>query len=246
MKRYLITGSTSGIGKAVTIALNAHAATEVIVVGRTMEKLRFLFEECPSQDPVYHEMLDMSADPYAISTMIRDWAKDAGPLDGIFHAAGEELVAPLRMTGDDSYRRAMVFADSAFAVLRAAATPGVMAEGGSVVIMSSVAAHRGTAAMSAYSGARAAAEAMVRCAATELAPRGVRVNCVAAGAFESPMHERLMRRQPEEARAAYARKHPLGIGSVDAVRDAVLYLLSDAARWTTGTTMVVDGGYLAA
>jgi NAD(P)-dependent dehydrogenase (short-subunit alcohol dehydrogenase family) len=81
-------------------------------------------------------------------------------------------------------------------------------------------------------------------AAIELAQRRIRVNCVAAGAFRSPMHERIVKRMPS-GEDAYAAKHPLGIGPVEAVRDAVLHLLSDASRWTTGTTVVVDGGYLA-
>jgi 3-oxoacyl-[acyl-carrier protein] reductase len=50
---------------------------------------------------------------------------------------------------------------------------------------------------------------------------------------------------PGPAQSAYAASHPLGIGHVEAVRDAVLHLLSDASRWTTGTVVVVDGGYLA-
>jgi len=243
MRRYLITGATSGVGYAVADKLRLHNDCELVIVGRDEQRLRTV---APGSLRVRRELVDLvGVEPYGLSQAIRTWAADL-PFDGIFHAAGEETVLPLRMMDDARYRRTMTFADSTFAILRAAVTRGVMRDSGSIVIMSSVAAHRGTAGMAAYSAARAAAEAMVRVAAAELAPRGIRVNALAAGAFASPMHERLMQRQPEEARAAYARKHPLGIGQVDAVRDAVLHLLGPQSAWTTGAVMVVDGGYLAA
>ncbi len=221
--RYLITGATSGLGAAVSPML--------VGPGRA----------------VWHMGRDRCdfSDPAAVTACVKTFAEIA-PLDGIFHAAGVEHVGPLRLTTDQQYRAAMMVADSAFGILRAAACRGVMADGGSIVLMSSVAAHRGSAGMAAYSAGKAAIEGMARATAIELAPRRIRVNCVAAGAFSSPMHDRITRRMPDGARDAYAGAHPLGIGEVEAVRDAVLHLLSDAARWTTGTTVVVDGGYLAA
>jgi NAD(P)-dependent dehydrogenase (short-subunit alcohol dehydrogenase family) len=136
----------------------------------------------------------------------------------------------------------MMCADSAFAILRAAASKGVMADGGSIVLMSSVAAHRGTAGMVAYSAGKGAIEAMVRSAAAELAPRRIRVNALAAGAFRSPMHDRITKRMPQAAQDAYSASHPLGFGSVEDVARAVLNLLDEP--WTTGTVRIVDGGYL--
>jgi NAD(P)-dependent dehydrogenase (short-subunit alcohol dehydrogenase family) len=65
---------------------------------------------------------------------------------------------------------------------------------------------------------------MVRAAAVELAPKRIRVNAVAAGAFRSPMHDRITARMPGAAVDAYAASHPLGFGSLEAVRDAVLGL----------------------
>jgi len=233
VKRYLITGATGGLGAAIGDALRGYGSL-LEFVGRGDAD----FMNCASVT---------SAVKFAVHRQFPD-ANDVArvPLfEGIVHCAGVELVQPLRLTSDDQYRAAMMAADSAFAILRAAAPRGVMADGGSIVLMSSVAAHRGTPGMAAYSAGKAAIEAMARCAAIELAPRGIRVNCVAAGAFESPMHARVTGRMPETARAAYAAKHPLGFGTAEAVRDAVLYLLSDASRWTTGTTMVVDGGFLA-
>lgn len=229
MKRYLVTGATGGLGWAVQHVLRMRG-DEVITMARGQHVL---------PPPVIN--WNFGADAAETSKVI----KSLGPLDGIVHCAGAELVAPLRLTTDEQYRAAMMAADSAFAILRAAASKGVMADGGSIVLMSSVAAHRGTAGMAAYSASKAAIEGMARAAAVELAARRIRVNCVAAGAFRSPMHDRITKRMPQAGQDAYAAAHPLGIGEVEAVRDAVLHLLSDAARWTTGTVAVVDGGYLA-
>lgn len=230
-KRYLVTGATSGLGLAVLHAL-AERGDAVQVIGRDIARLTSRF---------FGLEVDMT-DPAAVTAAVKDTST---PWDGIVHCAGAEVVAPLRLTSDEQYRTAMMAADSAFAILRAAAAKGVMADGGSIVLMSSVAAHRGTAGMAAYSAGKAAIEGMCRAAAVELVARRIRVNCVAAGAFRSPMHDRITRRMPEAAQDAYAAQHPLGIGAVDAVRDAVLYLLGETSRWSTGSVMTVDGGFLA-
>jgi NAD(P)-dependent dehydrogenase (short-subunit alcohol dehydrogenase family) len=238
MKRFLITGATSGLGLMVMHKLaeqGREQGHEVHAIGRDVGRLTGRLGGAR-----VHEC-DLSRLPLLVSEAVRA----AGTFDSIVHCAGAELVAPLRLTSDEQYRSAMMAADSAFAILRAAASKGVMADGGSIVLMSSVAAHRGTAGMAAYSASKAAVEGMARAAAVELAARRIRVNCVAAGAFRSPMHERVTKRMPHAAQDAYAAAHPLGIGDVEAVRDAVLHLLSDASRWTTGSTVIVDGGFLA-
>ena len=240
--RYLITGATGGLGLSVALELRQRGHDLAILTRlggalRAVEKMG----ACPL------DIAQAEADFASLEGVT--WATkqlaETAPFDGVIHCAGSELIAPLRLTTDDQYRTAMMAADSAFAILRAAASKGVMADGGSIVLMSSVAAHRGTAGMAAYSASKAAIEGMARAAAVELVPRRIRVNCVAAGAFRSPMHDRITKRMPQAGQDAYAAKHPLGIGDVDAVRDAVLHLLSDGSRWTTGTTVVVDGGLLA-
>ena len=223
--RYLITGATSGLGQSLVLALREIG--DITCIGRNPPDpaVRWDFDRAPMMET---------------TKLLRD---SPSPFDAVIHCAGVEVVAPLRMTSDEQYRKAMMCADSAFAILRAAASKGVMADGGSIVLMSSVAAHRGSAGMVAYSAGKAAIEGMVRAAAAELAPRRIRVNAVAAGAFRSPMHDRITERMPSASIDYYAKSHPLGFGPVEAVRDAVLGLLSES--WTTGTVRIVDGGYLA-
>lgn len=231
--RYLITGATSGLGLSVLHAL-CERGDAAHAIGRDMARLH---NQLGAQACIEVNMHDQSA--------VADTVAEMGPLDGIVHCAGREVVVPLRMSRMVHWTEGMMAAGAAHALLHAAARKGVMADGASIVLISSVAAHCGTAGMAAYSAGKAAIEAMARCAAVELAPRGIRVNVVAPGAFASPMHDRITGRMPAGGADAYAARHPLGVGPVEAVRDAVLHLLSQAARWTTGSVMVVDGGLLA-
>jgi NAD(P)-dependent dehydrogenase (short-subunit alcohol dehydrogenase family) len=84
---------------------------------------------------------------------------------------------------------------------------------------------------------------MVRSLAAEFAPRGVRVNCISAAGVVTEMHARIEARLPAEALAEYERKHLLGFGKPEDIAHAAVFLLSDASRWVTGSTMVVDGGF---
>ena len=120
-----------------------------------------------------------------------------------------------------------------------------MTPGASVVFMSSVSAQHGRPGMAAYAAAKAAVEGAVRALAVELAPRQIRVNAIAAGGVHTPMNAQAVANLSEGSADAYAAAHPLGLGQPDDVASAALFLLSAAARWITGTVMVVDGGYSA-
>lgn len=223
-RNYLVTGISGGLGGAVATALFERGAKSVMALNRD----------------------ELNEEPSELTKRVRFMAQSAGGLDGVFHAAGSEVVAPLRLTKDNAYEYAMFPARSAFAILRACASMGVLRPLASVVLVSSVAAHRGSAGLLAYSAGKAAVEAMARSAVPELtAIAAARVNALALGAFCSPMHARLSRAMPPESAEAYVKKHPLGVGTLNNARDVAMFLLSDESRWVTGTTLVADGGYLA-
>lgn len=162
--------------------------------------------------------------------------------DGIFYAAGVEVIAPLLSSMDDQpLRYATMHLEQVMHRAGAFVKPG-----GSIVVMSSAAAVKGTPGMVLYGAHKAFAEGLVRGAAVELAPKKIRVNAIRAGGFTSPMHQRVTSRMSSESIAAYAAKHPLGFGTCEDIAQAAVFLLSDASKWVTGSIMAVDGGMGAA
>ena len=124
-----------------------------------------------------------------------------------------------------------------------AAVPVMRAQqSGSIILTASVAGLTAWSHAAPYCATKAAVIQLAKVAAVEYARDGIRVNCVCPGTFLSGIHAEL----PEEAIDAIAAKHPLGLGSADDLVGAYSYLASDAARWTTGSAIVVDGGYAGA
>ncbi|MCD6401334.1 MAG: SDR family oxidoreductase, partial [Anaerolineales bacterium] len=115
--------------------------------------------------------------------------------------------------------------------------------GGSIVVASSVAALRGTPALTGYGASKAAVDGAVRSLACELASRKIRVNSIAPGHVETEMNLKVKETLSKEAYEQIVKSHPLGIGQPFDVANLVAFLLSDEAKWITGTTIPVDGGF---
>jgi len=112
---------------------------------------------------------------------------------------------------------------------------------GSIVLTASVSGLTAWSHAAPYCATKAAVIQLAKVAAVEYARDGIRVNCVCPGTFRSAIHDDL----PAEALDAIAARHPLGLGSATDLVGAYSYLASDASRWTTGSAIVVDGGYSA-
>ena len=239
----LITGASSGLGRAAAIAVAA-CGGRVIACGRDSARLD---ETLASLAGEGHRAVAASLDDAdQAAALVSEAAAEVGGLDGVFHSAGAELVLPMRLVKQKHLDQVLGAAlDGALGIARAASKSDVMKPGASIVFMSSASAHRGRPGMVAYSAAKAAVEGLTRSLACELAAKTVRVNAIAGGGIETEMHARLTRTLSQDAVDAYAAQHLLGFGRPQDVADAVVFLLSPAARWITGTTVAVDGGYLA-
>lgn len=241
-KVYLITGASSGIGRA-TARRVAECGGRVIVSGRDVDRLNATLSELAGTGHIASSCVLEDAD------QAFDWAKgvveSTGTLSGVFHCAGIELIRPIKMLKQAQLNQILGSSLMAgFGIARALSQRNALNDGASIIFMSSVAGSTGQVGMTAYSAAKAGIDGMVRSLACEMAPRKIRVNSIAAGAVKTAMHDRLTKGGGEDATNAYEQSHLLGFGDADDVAHAALFLLSDASRWITGTSLVVDGGYM--
>jgi NAD(P)-dependent dehydrogenase (short-subunit alcohol dehydrogenase family) len=241
-KRYLVTGATSGIGREAAIALSRCGAS-VVFSGRDAERL------AQTQSLLIgtgHHASEASLDNV---DQVADWAKglsqQIGSFDGIFHAAGVAALRPARMLKQSHVDE--VFGSSIMAALglaKAASQKGVLNDGASLLFMSSVAGSRGQSGMSTYSAAKAAIDGLVRSLSCELAPRQIRVNALASGAVTSEMHHSITAQLGDAGVSAYEAHHLLGFGQPQDIAQTTVFMMTSASRWITGTTLVIDGGYM--
>ncbi|WP_288260237.1 SDR family NAD(P)-dependent oxidoreductase [uncultured Prochlorococcus sp.] len=241
-KNILITGASSGIG-ANACKLFSLCGARTILLGRNEEKLKQVISNLNDAYTHAYIISDLSSEDSAYNT-IKSLKTDFLPLDGIFHAAGSELVKPINLTKTRDLN--FVFNSSvggALSLSRAISKRGIMKDGGSVIFMSSVAAISGTAGLSAYSAGKAAIGGLLKSLAMEFANRKIRFNSIISGAIESPMHERLIKNMSKKSIEEYRAKHPFGFGSLSDISNLAVFLMSDASKWITGSEIVIDGGY---
>ena len=242
-KRILVTGASSGIGRETALHLSRYGA-ELIVSGRDEQRLEASLAALEGSG---HSLLATDlTDADSTAEAVQGIAASGGPLHGIVHSAGTSLVLPAKLTKshhlDDLFGAAV---RGALGIARAAGKKNVVADGGSLVFMSSVSSLRGRAGMVAYSAAKAAVDGMVRALAAELAGRRIRVNSIISGAVATAMHNDFVESVNATLVENYRNLHMLGFGEPGDIADAATFLLSDASTWITGTSLVVDGGYTA-
>lgn len=238
-KVVLVTGASSGIGRAVARRFASAGAT-VAVVGRNQESLQAVAAEVSgsahladlSQATAAHEVVAAAAGLH-------------GRLDVLVNAAGIIASGTIETTSDDAWDRMMgINLDATFRAMRAA-VPHLRPHRGSIVNVSSVTGLRSFPGVLAYCVSKAAVDQLTRCAALELAADGIRVNAVNPGVVVTELHRRSGMK--EDAYAAFLEHskttHPLGrVGSPPEVAEAVYFLASEASGWITGATLSVDGG----
>jgi NAD(P)-dependent dehydrogenase (short-subunit alcohol dehydrogenase family) len=242
----LVTGGTSGIGRAVA-ELFAEEGAAVTLTGRRRELGQEVVTgiRAKSGQANFVEM-DVRQLP-EVRAVIEETARHQGRLDILVNNAGVSLPRTLLATSEEDYTdlfetnvRSMFFATKWAAELM------VRRGSGSIVSIASVSGIRGQEERAAYCGTKGAVLQITRAAALELAPLGVRVNAVSPGVVDTPLLRNARfpdaPNQDELVREVGA-SLPVGrVGLPEDIARAVLYLASDEAGWVTGTNLVIDGG----
>ncbi len=238
-ERYVVTGATSGMGREVALELAASGA-KVLSIGRNVESLIKIQSEFP--DNVFPAQLDV-CNSTELEEAIKAFVIEHGKLNGAVHAAGISEITPVKNYDVISAKQIMDISFWAGMKLLSLVTKVKYGLAGtSTVFFSSVCAYSHERGMFAYGASKAAIDSGIRSAAKEICGKGHRVNSIVPGWVKTPMINQAGVLADTDA---FFELHLLGPGEAKDVTGMVLFLLSNRAKWITGSNIVVDGGYLA-
>ena len=241
-KVVLVTGGTSGIGKATALAF-ARAGAKVVVSGRREREGAAVVQEIKKIGGDAAFVRTDIANDADVKSMVDFTVEKFGRLDIAFNNAGVEWKGPLEGATEAEYRR--IFDTNVWGVLNSMRheIPVMLKNGGGAIVnTSSVAGHAGLAGVSVYIASKHAVEGLTKAVALEFAKQNVRINAVAPGPIATEMWDRFAGDAGDQVISMIPAAR---VGVADEIAAAVLYLASDAAKFTTGTSLVVDGGFIA-
>ena len=238
-----ITGAGGALGSALSSHVAAEADVDLVLSDLSPSSLDATVAALPSGTPAPEVVTADVSDLAQVEAVVARAVERYGRLDAVIGNAG--VLSPngrIHNLATEDWERAFRVNVLGAAHAIKAAVPVMRAQGsGSIVLTASVSGLTAWSHAAPYCATKAAVIHLAKVAAVEYARDGIRVNCVCPGSFESAIHADL----PPEALDAMAGRHPLGLGQAADVVGAYAYLTSDAARWTTGAALVVDGGYSA-
>jgi len=235
-KTILITGASSGIGKEAAILISQSGGT-VFITGRDEKRLQETFDQLQGNDH-HMKVADLTVEK-EMDALIEELPK----LNGVVHCAGIVGPLPVKFILQEHIDRMfiinyMVPVNLTGKLLR----KKKVLDPASILFMSTIATKNPYYGGALYSGSKAALEAYSKTLALELVGKGIRANCLMAGLVDTPMivspSDDAMQ---EEALERYLKRYPLGVGKPEDVAGAIIYFLSDASKWVSGTTLILGG-----
>jgi NAD(P)-dependent dehydrogenase (short-subunit alcohol dehydrogenase family) len=244
-KNIIVTGASSGIGRQTAVSCSQMGA-RVVLIARNTEQLNMTLSMMQSPESHLVYSLDLG-DLDGMETVIKDIVGKIGKLHGLVNAAGISTTLPLKLISNEKLED--FFKTNVYSAIQMSRLftkqANVSTEGGSVIFFSSVMGIVGESGKTLYSLTKGALVSAAKSLALEFASKKIRFNAVSPGVVVTPMSQKAVYSQDEESLNRITALHPLGLGMPDDISNACVYLLSDAARWVTGSNLVIDGGYTA-
>lgn len=243
-KTILITGASSGIGRSCAVQCSKMGAS-LLLMGRNVDELNRTVSELQPGTKVEIIVADFSK-MVDLELVIAEKIVTIGKIAGFIHCAGVEKTLPLKKQTSEVFQSIFdINVLAGFELAKIISLKKYKAEKASFVFIASVAGMVGESGKTIYSASKGAVISGARSMSMELARSDIRVNSISPAMVKTPILEKMFDGIGEDATQNIIKKHPLGIGEPEDVANACVFLLSDAAKWITGTNLVVDGGYTA-
>lgn len=238
-KRVLVTGASSGIGRATSVLLS-HMGAELVVMGRDEERLEETRQMLEGDGHVAISLELTDFDKYV--EVFKEIRGTGDKLSGLVHCAGIAKVIPIKVASAVSIHEMFDVNFVSFMELVRHYSKKTNSAGGSIVCLSAINAHYPQKCMSVYAATKGALEMAVSSLAVELFEKDIRVNAVIPGPIATPMADSFGEISGEESNIVGRQMMPMG--EPEDIANMTAYLISDAAKFITGRKFYVDGGRL--
>ena len=240
-KRVLVTGATGGMGRVTSVLLSQLGA-EVVMCDMNLDALKQVFETLEGEGHAYYEFNLNDVD--GLEALVKRMVEECGPFNGFAHCAGIAPMRPLKMTKREdiiTVMNANLF--SFIEIVRCITKKGSFVDEGSIVAISSTASIQGKQSKVAYSASKAGLDGAIRCLVCDLKKKKIRVNSIMPCWVNTRMYKGYIERYPDTFEVKEIQeKQYMGVTEPIEVANTIAFLLSDAAKTITGTSILIDGG----